>query len=262
MPLAKIATGAELHYEDMRLDSQKAPVILIHGLLGTARGQLGPAMDWLHGQGFHVIGLTLRGYGESLPKPRDFPDNFYHRDCEDLLAFMDALEIRRAHLVGFSDGGEVALIAAGKHSNRIASCIAIGAIGHFGAELRPVFQRVYPGEWISEADKRVHGFSDAAKFTGGWLRSMTRMIDAGGDISLSMAHKIACPLMIMLGRNDQLNPAHYGRRFVNRVKGAELALFDCGHAVQDQARDECQAAMLRHLRAAEDSGVEARDGSC
>ena len=68
------------------------------GLLGRARDQLGASMDWLHERGFRVIGLTLRGYGDSLPKPRDFPDNFYHRDCCDLLAFMDALQIKRAHL--------------------------------------------------------------------------------------------------------------------------------------------------------------------
>ncbi len=261
MPLVDLKTGASLHYEDMRPGSPQLPAILIHGMLGTARSQLGAAMDWLHGRGFRVIGLTLRGYGDSLPKPRDFPDNFYHRDCEDLLAFMDALEIGRAHLLGFSDGGEVALIAAGKHPERVASCLAIGAIGHFGPELRPVFQRVYPGEWITDEDKRIHGFTDAARFTGEWLRSMTRTIDAGGDISLSLADRIGCPLLIMLGRKDKLNPPQYGQRFVSRVKRGKLELYDCGHAVQDQARGEFHAKALRHLLAAGATSDEDRDGA-
>ncbi len=253
MPLVKLATGAALHYEDMLPKSDQVPVILIHGMLGTARGHLGHVMDWLHSKILRVIGLTLRGYGESLPKPRDFPDNFYQRDCDDLIAFMDALAIKRAHLIGYSDGGEVALIAAGKFAGRIASCIAIGAIGNFGPELRPVFQRMYPGDWISDEEKRIHGFSDAARFTGEWARAMTKMIDAGGDVSLGLAHRIECPLIIMLGREDKLNPARYGERFLNRVKKGRLALFDCGHAVQDEARDEFYQMTLRHLREASEA---------
>ena len=93
---------------------------------------------------------------------------------------------------------------------RVASCIAIGAIGSFGPELRGVFQRSYPGEWITEDEKREHGISDAARFTGAWVRATTRIIDAGGDISLSNAHRITCPLIIMLGKEDKLNPKAFG----------------------------------------------------
>lgn len=250
MPKLELSTGASLHFEDMRRNREETPVILIHGMLGTARSHLGHVMDWFYGEGFDVIGLTLRGYGESSPKPRDFPENFYYRDADDLLAFMDAAAIERAHLIGYSDGGEVALIAAGKFPERVASCIAIGAIGNFGPELRPVFQRMYPGEWITDEEKAMHGFSDAAKFTGEWVRAMTRMIDAGGDVSLSLARHIACPLIIMLGRDDKLNPQHYGQRFIAQAPQGKLAMFDCGHAVHDEMRGEFYEMTLKHLQAA------------
>lgn len=248
MPLAELATGAALHYEDTRPDSDRIPVILIHGLLGTARGHLGHVMDWLDGQGFRVIGLTLRGYGKSLPKPRDFPDDFYHRDSDDLLAFMDARGIRRAHLIGYSDGGEVALVAAGKFPSRAASCIAIGAVGNFGPELRPVFQRTYPGDWISEAEKLEHGLADAAHFTGSWVGAVTRMIDGGGDISLGLAGRITCPLIIMLGQDDKLNPRRYGERFVKEVRHGRLEMFAGGHAVHDEQKERFYEIARRHLQ--------------
>ena len=250
MPTTPLPTGAALHYEDLLPESEQDPVILLHGMLGTARMHLGQVMDWLHGRGFRVIGLTLRGYGESLPKPRDFPDDFYHRDCADLIAFMDARGIDKAHLIGYSDGGEVALVAAGKHPARVSSCIAIGAVGNFGPELRPLFQRVYPGDWITDDEKRIHGFSDAARFTGEWARAMTRTIDAGGDVSLSLAANITCPLIIMLGRGDKLNPWRYGQRFVDRVATGRLELFDCGHAVHDEASERFFQLTLQHLAAA------------
>ncbi len=250
MPLARLSTGAALHYEDTLPDGDRTPVILLHGMLGTARIHLGQVMDWLREQDYRVIGLTMRGYGESLPKPRDFPDNFYERDCADLIAFMDARDIDQAHLIGYSDGGEIALIAAGTHPARIASCIAIGAIGSFGPELRPVFQRMYPGDWITDDEMRLHGFSDAAKFTGEWVRAMTRTIDAGGDVSLSRASNIICPLIIMLGRADKLNPWQYGQRFIDKVASGRLELFDCGHAVHEQATERFYRLTLQHLSAA------------
>ena len=163
---------------------------------------------------------------------------------------MDALEIDQAHLIGYSDGGEVTLIAAGSQPQRIASCIAIGAVGNFGPELRPVFQRMYPGDWISEEEKRMHGFTDAARFTGDWVRAMTRTIDAGGDVSLSLAPRIACPLLLVLGRKDKLNPQHYGERFIRATRTGRLAMFDCGHAVQDEAREGFYELTLAHLNAA------------
>ena len=250
MPIAELRTGAALHYEDSGPASVQIPVILIHGMLGTARVHLGHVMDWLPAQGFRAIGLTLRGYGESGPKPRDFPDRFYQRDADDLIAFLDALMIERAHLIGYSDGGEVALIAAGRAPARIASCIAIGAVGYYTPDLRSVFQRMYPGDWITEEEKRIHGFCDAARFTGEWLRAMTRMIDAGGDVSLSLAPNITCPLLIMLGEKDKLNPRQNGERFVAAAPNAKLAMFPCGHAVHDQERDAFYQMTLDHLRAA------------
>ena len=247
MPLIELPTGATLHYEDMRPQSTDVPVILIHGLLGTARGHLGHVMDWLDSKGFHVIGVTLRGYGQSKPKPRDFPNNFYHRDADDLIALMDALNIEKAHLIGYSDGGEVVLVTAGKHPQRVVSCIAIGAVGNFGNELRPIFQRYYPGDWITDEEKREHGFNDAASFTRNWVRAMTNMIDAGGDISLSLAPNITCPLIIMLGRGDTLNPEKYGQHFVEKVKQGRVEMFNCGHAVQDEQTERFYEVTLAHL---------------
>lgn len=248
MPLIELSTGATLHYEDMKPDSDAMPVILIHGLLGTARTDLGNVMDWLDSEGFHVIGLTMRGYGESLPKPRDFPPDFYHRDTEDLMAFMDAMEIEQAHLLGYSDGGEIVLIASGKYPDRVASCIAIGAVGNFGAELRPIFQRRYPGTWITEEEKVVHQIADANAFAGGWVRSTTRMVDAGGDVSLSLAPNVTCPLIIMLGKDDTLNPERYGQNFVKQVAHGRVEMFDCGHSVHDQQTEAFRKITLDHLR--------------
>ena len=250
MPFAETRTGARLHYEDLG-SSDNEPIILIHGLFGTARFDLGQVMDWLSGD-YHVYGLTLRGYGESTPKPRDFPPRFYRRDTEDLLAFMDAVGLDKAHVLGYYDGGEVALMAPGLQPKRFLSVMSIGSVGYFGPEIRPVVQRYYPATWVTEEEKALHGITDANPMILQWIQSMKMMIDSGGDVSVGLAKNITCPLLLMLGRQDRLNPEAYGRKFIDNVPTGRVVMFDCGHPVHEQKWEEFQQVVgdfLKSVRA-------------
>jgi valacyclovir hydrolase len=255
MPFAETTTGARLHYVEYNPTAAGAPIIGIHGLLGTAERDLGGVLQFFAAQGYRVLGLTLRGYGESSPKPRDFPLNFYHRDADDVLAFMDALQLEKAHLLGFSDGGETVLCAAGKAPQRVVSVTAWGAVGSFGPELRPVFQRTYPGHWIKEEEKQLHGITDADAFTLAWVLSTTRMIDAGGDVSLSMASGITAPVLILLGRDDTLNPETYGRKFVDAAPNGRLVMLAGGHACHTLHPQEFCRIVGEFIAAARERGV-------
>jgi len=236
MPFCDISTGARLHYEDI---GQGEALIALHGLLGTAKIDLGNTINWLS-KDYHIYGPSLRGYGESTPKPRDFPLDFYHRDAKDVLAFMDALGIQSAHLLGHSDGGEVALVAAGLQPERFKSVAVIGAVGNFSAALRPRVQSLFPATWITEAQKQLHGIPDADAFILQWVNAMKHTIDSGGDVSLSLAPNITCPLLIMLGDKDTLNPAEYALKFVEHTPNGRLEMFQCGHVVQDEQWDAFQ----------------------
>jgi pimeloyl-ACP methyl ester carboxylesterase len=73
MPFAQLTTGAQLHYEDT--GSDKAPLLVIHGWLGTAALHFPRVTAWLEDR-YRVIGPSLRGYGLSTPKPRRVPVDF------------------------------------------------------------------------------------------------------------------------------------------------------------------------------------------
>lgn len=244
MPFANLSTGARLHYEDL---GSGEPIILIHGLLGTARTDVGNVMDWLSAD-YRVLGLTLRGYGESTPKPRDFPPNFYRRDTEDVLAFMNAIGLQKAHIMGYSDGGEVALMAPGLQPERFLSAASWGAVGYFGPELRPVVQRLYPATWVTEEEKARHGVTNADPIILQWVQAMKITIDSGGDVSLSLAHRITCPLLLMLGDQDTLNPEAYGQKFIEQVPKGQLVMFKCGHAVHNLQWEAFQKVVSSFLK--------------
>lgn len=247
MPFAETKTGARLHYEDV---GSGEPIIVIHGLLGTARYDLGRVIDWLS-QDYHVYGLTLRGYGESTPKPRDFSPGFYRRDTDDTLAFMDAVGLDKVHILGYSDGGEVALMASGLQPDRFLSAASIGAVGYFGPAMRPAAQRLYPATWVTEEEKALHGITNPEPMILQWINSLKMLIDTGGDVSLSLAKNITCPLLLMLGREDTLNPEEYGQNFINEVPTGRLVMFDCGHSIHDQRWAEFQQVVGDFLRSAQ-----------
>lgn len=230
MPFSEIATGARLYYDDM---GQGEPLIAVHGLLGTAQNDLGDVVEWLS-KSYHVYGPSLRGYGQSTPKPRDFPLDFYHRDAKDVLAFMDALGIQSAHILGYSDGGETALVAAGLQPQRFKSVAVIGAVGYFTDAIRPVVQSKFPATWMTEADKQLHSIPNADAFILQWINAMKYMIDSGGDISVTLARNITCPLLIMLGEKDTLNPAAFARKLLEGVPNGRLEMFPCGHGVHQE----------------------------
>ena len=98
-----------------------------------------PALLLLHGNGedlriFHsqiryfsqfyrTIAVDTRGHGLSTRGTAPF--NFY-TFAADLLAVLDALEIERAHIVGFSDGAITALHTALTAPERISSMVLLG----------------------------------------------------------------------------------------------------------------------------------------
>jgi len=76
--------------------------------MDSGRSYTGAEIDWLATM-YRVIAPDLRGYSKSHPKPRTYPKDFYRRDADDMAALIDALKLDQPHVLGFSDGGEVAL---------------------------------------------------------------------------------------------------------------------------------------------------------
>ena len=98
------------------------PLILLHGN-GETCNYFAGQID-VFAQYFHVYALDTRGHGKT---PRGTAPFTIRQFAEDLLAFMDARGIARAHLLGFSDGGNTAMIFAMRHPERVMRLILYGA---------------------------------------------------------------------------------------------------------------------------------------
>lgn len=246
MPTLNV-NGATLDYGDTGGD---APVVvLIHGWLGAWDHTFAPEIAWLRPH-YRVLAPSRRGYGRSGPKPRTYSRDFYRRDAEDLAAWLDALGVRDAHIVGFSDGGEVALLLPILRPDLARSVAAWGAVGFFPPELRPIVQQKWPPTWVDESLRALHGPEHIERMVLGWVTATKQIIDSGGDISLSQAERIACPLLLMLGRQDELNPEHVARQFVAQTPRGRLVMFDGGHPIHREQPDAFRQTLWDHLQAA------------
>lgn len=250
MPVIE-ANGATIDYGDTG-DQAKPVVVLIHGWLGSWDAEFGPEIEWLRPY-YRVIAPTRRGYGRSGPKPRTYTRDFYRRDAEDMAAFLDGLGIRHAHIVGYSDGGEVAVLMPIIRPDLVKSVAAWGAVGFFGPDQREYLQRYWPADWVSEQTRALHGPQYIEPMVLGWINAMKQIIDSGGNVSLDEADRITCPFLLMLGRGDTLNPEFRGRDLVACTAQGRLMMFDCGHPVHRQQTEAFRRALWDHLQVAETS---------
>ncbi|HEX3052301.1 MAG TPA: alpha/beta hydrolase [Aggregatilineaceae bacterium] len=244
MPILE-ANGAAIDYVDSGGD--KPALVLIHGWLGTGESEFGPEIDWLKNN-YRVLAPTRRGYGRSGPQPRRYSRDFYRRDAEDLAAWLDALQIKAAHMVGFSDGGEVAILLPIIRPDLVLSVAAWGAVGYFSPDLRPYVQSKWPATWVTDAIRARHAPQPVEPIVLGWINAMKQIIDSGGNVSLNEAHQITCPLLLMLGTRDELNPPEAGRQLVERVPKGKLVLFDCGHPIHREQPERFRQTLGEHLQ--------------
>ncbi|HEY2710609.1 MAG TPA: alpha/beta hydrolase [Caulobacteraceae bacterium] len=104
--------GTKLHYVEM---GQGTPVVLIHGAGGSAVGNwfangIAPRLAKTN----RVIGLDMRAHGLS----EDGPPGGRSKMAADVIEFMDAQKIAKAHIGGYSMGGGVTLTLLVEHPER------------------------------------------------------------------------------------------------------------------------------------------------
>jgi valacyclovir hydrolase len=226
--------GQRIYYED---DGQGDAVVLMPGWGGSVI-DLDRLRDTL-AFGFRVIAVDLPGSGRSEPRPRRYTPTYYLDDARLLLGLLDELRVEVAHLVGFSDGGEEALLMAALRPARTLSVLTWGAAGQVAAApelLRglahllddPVDELKTLAAYLAEH----YGVDEARIMVSSWAQALTAIIDAGGDVSRSRAARIGCPALLIAGTHDPFCPPALVREMAEAIpRGTYLEAPEAGHDV-------------------------------
>jgi pimeloyl-ACP methyl ester carboxylesterase len=223
--------GQRVYYESTGYGE---PVLMMPGWAGRIidldrlRHGLGP--------GSRVIAADLPGSGKSEPQPRDYTASFYLDDAYTMLGLLDELGVSSAHLVGFSDGGETALLMAALEPRRARSVVTWGAAGRVEAvpgSLEALEHLLdHPSEsFIQLAAYLVeaYGVQNARAMAASWARALRAITEAGGDISRSRAELICAPALLIAGSYDPFCPPGLVREMADAVPGGRFLEIPGGH---------------------------------
>ena len=222
------AHGVKIHY---LVEGEGEPVVLIHGLYSSAQinWNLTGVMSEL-ARDHRVIALDLPGHGRS-GKPAT-EEAYGLRLAEDVIDLLDHLQIKKAHIVGYSLGGMVAVKILADHPDRTLSG-TVGGMGWFreGSQLQKFWELIPP---------RQRGPVPQAL-----LRSVGKLA-----VSRQELKGITVPVEILVGDQDPCKQLYVAPLRLVRSDWPIVEIGGAGHfvcIVKKQFRDEI-ARWLRKQR--------------
>ncbi len=210
------------------------PLILLHGN-GEDGSYFAHQMEPFAAH-FRVMAVDTRGHGRT---PRGEAPFTIRQFAEDLLAFMDLHGIAKAHLLGFSDGGNIAMVFAMAHPERVGKLILDGANLDASGVKRSVQIPIEIGYRFA---KLFAGKSPEARKNAEMLGLMVNDPDVRPD-ELS---RIQAPTLVIAGDKDMIKASHT-RLIASHIPGAQLTILPGDHFIANKKPGAFNEAVLSFL---------------
>ena len=226
------STGISLHFVEK---GRGKPLILLHGN-GEDGSYFEHQIDCFSAD-YRVIALDTRGHGQS---PRGEKPFSIVQFAEDLHDFMDENGIDQAILLGFSDGGNIALTFALKYPERVERMIVDGA-NLFPSGVKPLYQ--WPIEIGYRIAKMFAKKSEKAKQNAEMLGLMVNEphID---PVELA---RLTMPVLVVAGTKDMIKDKHT-RLIYKSLPNARLSIIEGDHFVANKNAAAFNKAVEDFLR--------------
>ncbi|MCL6563086.1 MAG: alpha/beta fold hydrolase [Firmicutes bacterium] len=248
------------------------PLVLLHGSGpgASARANWQGVWDALAAR-YQVVAPDLVGFGDTQAKvPVRCDLNLWVNQVVDVVA---ALGIGKAHWIGNSMGGAVALGVASRHPELVERMVLMGSVGvefplteglakvwGYRAESREALAEVMryfvtdpgriPEAVIDERYRLTKEPEQVARYAAMFPEPLAQHIAALATAEDQIA-AITAPVCLIHGREDQVIPVENSWRLLHLLPRAELhVLSPCGHWTQVEKREEFLALVFGFLRAA------------
>ena len=242
-----------------------APMILIQG--ANLPMEMWDAQVEFFASEFKVVRYDVRGFGGSGPR-----DGVPYQAHTDLLALVDHLRIERAHLVGLSLGGRIAVDLALTYPDRVASLVLAGP-GLSGYQfdrqaMRSSIERIIAaqaeGDFFRAADVWLEtGFMAPAMEKPELAPRLTRLARANARVwwasrdlevplsppAVNRLGEIKAPTLLLLGERDVDDEHRIVESLHREIPNAQLEVFPgVGHAINLEAPEEFNRIVYQFLR--------------
>lgn len=207
------------------------PLILLHGNGGS--GQFFKHQMDFFSKEYRVMAIDTRGHGKSPRGNRPFTIKQF---AEDLHKFMCERGIEKANLLGFSDGGNIAITFALKYPDMVESLIISGA-------------NLYPQGVKASVQVPIVISYYLIKFFSKYSRKSERLglMVKQPDIRPLDLEKLQMPALVMAGTNDIIKETHTRLIKVN-LPNSKLLFIKGGHSILQTQHEKVNRAVGNFLK--------------
>src|SRR6516165_5756990 len=214
------------------------PVLFISGLGGFASFWQDQVAAFR--KRFEVVTFDHRGIGQSDPARFGYT---VERMAADVTGLLDALRIRRAHVIGHSTGGAIAQVLAIEHPTRLASVVLSATWTKTDAYFRRLFalrkeilQRLgasahiqastlflYPSWWIARNNERLRQAEAQSLAAFAPVEIVASRMDAmlAFDRTSDLS-RIKAPTLVIGAEDDIVTPSYFSEELARLIPGAEV----------------------------------------
>jgi pimeloyl-ACP methyl ester carboxylesterase len=217
-----------------------APLVLLHGGLSATEdfdSFVLPAIGKTH----HVFGYDRSGHGRT-----GIRDGYYHFDFQrdEAIAYLENIVQIPAHLVGYSDGGIIALLVALKRPDLVKSMVLIGANYHwnsggmvFDENIDVTWDDEEKALWSSRSPDPVEvGIATVKRAFGIWSREP--------NMTLEELATITRPVLVLSG-DDEPHSNHHTVELYEALYDGRLAIVPgASHFVMKEKPDLFTALLI------------------
>ena len=212
----------------------------------TCAGE-GPVLLLLHGNGedssyftnqieefsqdFFVCAIDTRGHGQSPMGSAPFTISQF---ADDLLHFMDEQELEQADILGFSDGGNIALTFALRHPDRVRRLI-LNAANLYPEGLHP---------WLLEEFRQ--SYEAACRSGADYEAALLELMLNEPHIDPNDLSALTMPVLVIAGDRDVIQDEHT-LMIASAIPDARLAILPGGHDIANRHPAAFNAAVRAFL---------------
>ncbi len=181
--------------------------VCLHGLVDSVAiwERLAPSLA----ERGRVVCVDLRGHGRS-----EAPAGPYRREdlAADVIAVLDALEIRAATLVGHSLGGIISMTTALTHPDRVEGLVLLGTASQCSERVANWYERIARAgetDGLAGLARRIYGQDRRRQLVGDaqGIAHVTRTLKSlhSDPLTPKLAH-LTCPTLLLVGEKDPMGP--------------------------------------------------------
>lgn len=230
----------------------QTPIVLIHG--STVDHTEWDTVVAALAKFYQIFTPDCRGHGKSNNPRMSYS---FKELADDVAAFVHAMGYEKAHIIGHSNGGNVALVTLMEHPEIIQTCIPQAAnayITRYLIEREPVYfdaQRIEREDpnWMNEMIS-LHGDVNGKEYWRDLVWLTMKETISEPNYSPAELHCVDKPVLVIMGANDKTNaPDEHAQYIANNIPNAELWIPEnTGHNVHLERGEEWVEKVLDFLK--------------